>query len=283
MPLRIAASLCALGLLAGLAATAHADPFVSGSLARTSTKFKNVKDGTGYSLAGGYSFDSLAFPIFVEASYYDSGTMKVKDMDVKLTYDGIQAFGGVAFKLGGSGSLVWFKGGYYSFDQKASGSVVSDSEKGSGATLGLGADWMFARSVGARFEIETPFKVNSFNSNGSGKTQLSIIKIGLVWRPRFSGNAPVADRSNDTAPAAAAPYSAPAPQVFAPTANGSSSLVRAGTAIRAQPKLGSPQQLAAADTMVTTDGSITNEGGAWWLVKGVGVDGWVLASDLRSP
>lgn len=285
MFIRTTASLCAAGLLAGFAITAQADPFVSGSLARTSTKFNNIKDGTGFSLAGGYSFDSLRYPVFIEGSYYDSGTMKVKDQDVKLSYDGIQVYGGVAYKLPNGGSMVWGKAGYYSLDQKATGSLVSGSEKGSGITLGLGGDWMFSGSLGARFEIETPFKVKSFNDNGSGKTQLSIIKIGLVWRPHFlGGGSAVAETPADQPAAVVTPINtaaAPVSPAAASLTSGSSVVIRAGTALRAQPKPDSRAlSTTGTDTPMTISGSSTNTTGTWWFVKGGALSGWVLSSEF---
>lgn len=286
-------AVAAVGL--ALATATHADPFLSANLARTTTKYDDVKVGTGYSLAAGYSFDSLAFPVFIEGSLYDSGKLKVKDSGgIKLKYDGFQGFGGVALKLGNTGSRLWGKAGYYVLDGKISSGDASASEKSNGITLGLGGDWMFAGSVGARFEIETPFKVKSIPGLGSDeKTQLSIIKVGLVWRPKISGAAtpsvasPVAAEPVQQAVyqmPVAAPSTAGKTQMVVPLAIGGTASVAAGTVIKGQPK---PDSAAAATvaamTSVTLGGSSSNASGQWWYVQGPGVQGWVQASELVSP
>jgi len=278
------APLCAAAVL--LSTTAVAGPFASGNLALTSTKFDNIKSGVGYSLSAGYSFDSLKYPVFVEGSLYDSGALKVKDADVKLRYDGFQFFGGVAYRLPSAPWVVWGKAGVYSLDQKASG-LVSEQEKGSGASLGLGADWLFHSQLGLRVEIETPFAVRSFNDNGSGKTQLSVIKFGLVWRPSFGGSrveAPAPPPEATVTTAVVAPIvQAEAPKATA-LANGQSAIARSGTGIRAQPKTDSRLlSTLSADTVVTLNGSSSNSSGDWWYVKSAGLAGWVLASELVTP
>ncbi len=291
--LRFMAPLCAIAVLAAsLPAASLAAPFVSGSLALTSTKYDDVKDGTGFSLAGGYEVDEFGkFPVFVEGSYYDSGNLKVKDSGgIRLSYDGFQLFGGVALKQKAGNSRVWAKVGYYSLDGKVSDGSTSGAEKTTGLTFGLGGDWMFSEQFGARFEIEQPTKVKAipgFNSDET--TSLSIIKVGLVWRPDFSGS-----RSPPVERAYQAPAYAPAQtvttavntsatQTVVPFTTGTVSSLRAGTGIRAQPK-GDSRLLStvSANTSVTLSGSTNNINGEWWYVTAPGVAGWVLASELST-
>ncbi|MES2883467.1 MAG: outer membrane beta-barrel protein [Pseudomonadota bacterium] len=282
---RFAAPLCVVAVLAICTPSpALAAPFVSGSLARTSTKFDDVKDGTGFSLAAGYEVDRFgAFPLFFEGSYYDSGKLKVDDSGgLRLSYDGFQAFGGIALKLGNDdGSRVWAKVGYYSLDGKISDGSDSASEKTTGLSFGFGGDWMFSKQIGARFELEQPTKVKAFPGLSiDGTSALSIVKIGLVWRPQFGGSAttaPVARERGDV-------YLAPAPKLVAPFGTSGSATVRAGTGIRAQPKADSRLVgSASADTVVTLDGSSSGVAGEWWFVKGTGIAGWVPASELAAP
>ena len=296
----------------------HADPFIAGSLNMTSSEFKNVKSGTGFTLAAGYELPQ--FPIFVEGEYYTSGQMKVDDDpnfpeldDLKISYRGFLGNIGYAFKLNNS-SRVWLKGGYYSLKGKSSADGDSITEKDSGFTLGAGGDWMFSKQIGLRAEIETPFKVKTlpgsdgFVEEKDERSQLSILRIGLVWRP-FGGdgtssssggiygdnpNTPVSEPSYAppvaepvaAAPAAAAPAPAPAPasRLLAPFATGSTATVRIGSGIRAQPKIDSALMgSTTVETSVTLAGSTSNAGGQWWYVKGSTISGWVLASDLLTP
>ncbi|MDP3858003.1 MAG: outer membrane beta-barrel protein [Stagnimonas sp.] len=177
------------------ATPAFAGPFLGAALDRTSSEYSDVKDGTGYSVLGGYQTSSTSFPLFVEASYYDSGKLKLKDSGgLGFSYSGPQLFVGGALKLGES-SFLWLKGGYYSFDGKTSyqGDSVSDSL--SGLSLGVGFDWMFSKQLGLRLGIETPMKVDNAPGlteeevaalGGTKKEkQLSVIQFGLVWRPVF--------------------------------------------------------------------------------------------------
>jgi len=184
----------ALAALILSASPAFAGPFLGAALDRTSTEFKDIKDGTGYSVLGGYQTESETFPLFVEASYYDSGKLKLKDSGgLAFSYTGPQIFVGGALKVGES--FIWLKGGYYSFDGKTSVPGDSVSESINGLSLGIGFDWMVSKELGLRLGIETPMKVDSapgltqaeVDSVGGTKKdkQLSVIQLGLVWRPTF--------------------------------------------------------------------------------------------------
>ena len=281
---------------------AHAEPFVAATFARTSSEFNDVKDGNGIALSAGYELPQL--PIFFEGEYYSSGTMKIDNDpsapqfdDLRVSYRGILGYVGYALKLSG-GSKVWLKGGYYSLKGKTSLDSDSVSEKDANFTLGLGGDWMFSEQIGLRAEIETPFKVKSapgLDLDEKDRSQLSVIRIGLVWRPQFGNstsstvygenpNTTVSEPSYTPPVAAPAPAPAPATRLLAPFAAGAEATLRAGRVIRAQPKLDSALMgSVAAETTVTLAGSTSNVGGEWWYVKGASLSGWVLASDLASP
>ena len=290
MQLRVLAAAVAVASASAIATSAQAAPFAAANLALTSTKYDDVKNGTGFSLVGGYEVDEFGlFPVFVEGSFYDSGKMKVEDTGgIELTYKGYQVFGGVALKLAkDSGSRVWGKLGYYSLDGKVSDGVDSAKEKLTGLSFGLGADWMFSEQLGARFEIEQPTKVKSIPGfNVDEKTALSIVKIGLVWRPRFGGGSSSPSAASDEPTPYQAPLVAavPATALVTPFAVGGSARVAAGTPLRGQPKPdGTAIGNVPADTTVTLKGTNTGSYGEWWFVSGFGVQGWVLASALMAP
>ncbi|MES2683190.1 MAG: outer membrane beta-barrel protein [Pseudomonadota bacterium] len=284
---------------------AHADPFVAATFARTSTEFEDVKDGNGFAFSAGYELPQV--PIFFEGEYYTSGQMKADNDpdfpeldDLRVSYRGILGYVGYALKLNG-GSRLWLKGGYYSIKGKTSLDGDSVSEKDANFTLGLGGDWMFSEQIGLRAEIETPFKVKSapgLDLEEKDRSQLSIIRVGLVWRPKLASSSSTSASSGgiygenpNTAvsepsytPPVSAPAPAPATKLLAPFATGSTATVRGGSRIRAQPKTDSVLMgSAAGDTSVTLAGSTSNVGGEWWYVKSAGLNGWVLASDLVSP
>lgn len=190
------------GALAALlltAAPAFAGPFVALTGTSTTSEYKDVNRGIGFALSGGYQAETS--PLFVEAEYFNGGKQKIDDFDDgstalrggELKYNGFQGFVGASMKFGGD-SRGWLKGGYYSFDGKLSAdeardngtSVFGVSSKGSskGLTLGVGFDWMFANSFGLRGDIETPFKVDSTPGLQTGeKGQLTVLRLGVVWRP----------------------------------------------------------------------------------------------------
>lgn len=287
-----AAAAAALASFSMLATPATAAPYAAANLALTSTKYDDVKNGTGFSLVGGYEIDEFGmFPVFVEGSHYDSGKLKVDDtadlQGIRLSYQGYQVFGGVALKLAkDSGSRVWGKVGYYSLDGKVSDGSDSAEEKLTGLSFGLGADWMFSRQLGARFEIEQPTKVKSIPGfNVDETTALSIVKIGLVWRPSFGGGGGTAAASYNPSPyqtpsVAAAPVTA----VVTPFAVGGTAKLAAGTPLRGQPKPdGTALGNVPTESTVTLKGTNSGSYGEWWFVSGAGLQGWVLASALMPP
>ncbi|MDP3858002.1 MAG: outer membrane beta-barrel protein [Stagnimonas sp.] len=279
--------------LALWAGSATAGPFVAATPTITSSEYEDLKNAYGYAVSAGYQLDQL--PLFVEGEYYDSGKLKAKDSDpqvdnLSLQYDGFQVFAGGSGRLGGE-SRAWLKGGYYSFDGKLKadslgGAPFASSDKTSGFSLGVGIDWMFSHWLGARFEIETPFKAKSLPGlSNDEKKQLSIIRLGLVWRPAMG-----ADR-RPAAPAVSA-YTPPAPTLAAaPTATvagifkpGDEALARPGSMLRASP-LASAEivQALTPSPLLKLENNIVNATGSWWFVSSDIERGWLHADELVKP
>ena len=286
--------LCAAALSLCASAPASAGPFASASYAHTSMEYSDVGRGHGVSLSAGFQGDSL--PIFVEAEYFNSGKMDYEFLsdDVGVEYTGFKAYLGYALALGPS--WMWLKGGGYSLDGKIPGYT---SEKLSGLSLGVGFDWMFTSSVGLRLEVDTPFKVDPLPGQPyDEETQLSTIKVGLVWRlPSAPSSSPAYSSSSASQPAAEpvnqpvavprqpmpVPRPLPAPAA-APAARAASSgpVSPSRAYLRSQPasSAGAVREISTS-SVLTLQKSVDNAEGRWWYaVTPDGARGWVADADL---
>lgn len=293
---------CAALLFAGQ--TAFAGPYVAATGAITSTKYNDIKDGLGASLSAGYQLDTS--PLFVEASYYNSGRLKIDDYSgpegslrgARLSYSGGQAFLGASLPLMG-GSRVWIKGGYYLLDGKLRADEVNNgsesvsdpsfSSNSNGFSAGIGLDWMFSRDFGFRADVETPFKVDTTPGlPGGPKSQLSIVRLGFVWRPTLgSSSAPYSPTVRNAD--AAAPMSAPppvaaaAPEMAVVFKPGDQALARPGSSLRATPREDSEAvQTLLPSPVLKLESSIVNATGTWWFVSSDIERGWLRADELVS-
>ena len=281
--------LCSSSLFAG--------PFLGAALDHTSTVYSNIKDSSGYSILGGYESDSATFPLFLEASYYDSGKLKVKDSGgLSFSYSGPQVFAGGGFKSP-SGSLAWLKVGYYSFDGKtAVADIGSVSGSTKGLTLGVGFDWHFSPEVALRLGIETPMKVDSTpgisqadaEANGITKEekQLSVLQLGLVWRP-LAASSRIAQRPSSSAytlPLTRTAATTPPPVLLTAFKPGSEALARPGSVLRAAPLESSEViQNLSPSPVLKLESSIVNASGEWWFVISDIERGWLRADELLKP
>ena len=313
MNLMLRSGVCAMLLFAGQPASAG--PFLAATGTSTTTEYSDIKRGVGFAVSAGYQLDTL--PLFVEGEYYSGGKLKIEDgQDLQgnalrggsLKFRGFQGFAGASLPIG-SDARVWAKGGYYQFDGKfradevsGGGSTFTDvrsSGNSRGLTLGAGLDWMFLRDLGLRAEVETPMKVDLVPGSGSDETmQLTIIRLGVVWRPgsglsafqRGPAEGSVSPRPasapSNPAPAAAPalpPLPAPAPAMAVVFKPGNEVLARAGTPLRATPREDSDTvQALSSATVLKLESSIVNATGTWWFASSDIERGWLRADELVS-
>jgi len=293
--------------------SAMAGPYLAPTLSLSDLKkYSDVKGGIGFGAAGGYQFETL--PVFVEASYLTSGNLKVDDFQspdlsfqgAKLSYRGEQVFLGLSQKVGKDKPVYfWAKLGYHNFNSKLAFDQItatsngitytaqdfSTQQKDRGLSWALGGDWMFTKELGLRAEAGIAEKVHPFPGLSSDeKTKLQIFSIGLVWRPQFGSSTHAAASPVYTNPVSYDSYQAPvaaSPYVnttATPFAVGATAKLAAGTTLRGQPKPnGDLSGTLQTETAVTLQGSSIGAYGDWWLVKGPGIRGWVMASDLLTP
>lgn len=158
-----------------LAGTASADTFLGGGLTFSQYEYDDLDDGNGFSLFA--TFKGTESPWMGEIAYYDGGDADVEGLNgVSLNHSGFKAYAGFGgFDELGSG--FWLKAGLYSGDTEISGPGGSADESASGLALGLGGDWMFSESVGARFDLEILFGVEDFVDD----EDVTLITVGLVF------------------------------------------------------------------------------------------------------
>jgi hypothetical protein len=260
-----------------LSGRAIAEPILSVTYANTTTKYSDVKAGSGFATSLGYQFAPVR--IFVEGEYYQSGKMDYEfSPGDGVKYTGGKGFVGYGFRAGAW--RFWLKGGYYSLE----GKTAYGSKTDTGFTLGTGADWLFLKDFGLRIDLDTPFGVDpgpGLDSDGE-HTQLSVIKIGLVWRPTFGGASGQASRDPATPAAPSAPaYASASPVAAAPVGAVGGPQVPAGAVLRQRPQPEAVPLLRFADvTTVSLQQSVSNSYGKWWFATANGVTGWILDADL---
>lgn len=296
----------ALAVLAVCAGPSAAEPFIAVTGTSTTTKYEEIKRSFGYAVSAGYQADQL--PLFIEGEYYGSGSLKLDDYNDGSTslFGGRSKYNGFQVFVGGAGRLTpttvaWLKGGYYNFDGKFHLDGGSFNGQGfgetntksteSGLSLGIGIDWMAFNSVGFRAEIETPFKVNTTPGLDSGNdSQLSIIRLGLVWRPapRQTGSS----YGSQTRPSYAPPVAAAAPAAGAPASSqiattfkpGDEALARPGSVLRASPlESAAVVQNLSPSPLLKLENSIVNATGEWWFVSSDVERGWLRGDQLIKP
>lgn len=270
------------------ATSAAAGPFLAATATATSSEYEDVNNGYGYVASVGYQLDN--FPLFLEAEYYDSGDLDIDDgfgmVGGRLQYQGGLVYLGASGKLSGN-SRVWLKAGYYQFDGKlhadsVNGVPLSTTEEINGYSLGVGIDWLLNRSFGLRAEIETPMDVKSIPGlPGDESGQLSVIRLGFVWRPDFSS--PTYEAPPPPV-GAVLPATAAGTQVADTYAPGQKLLARPGSLLRANPDSNSPTvQVLSPSPLLTLEASLVNATGQWWFVQSDIERGWLRAEELIKP
>lgn len=316
--------LCSIGFSAS--AVCHAAAVMGASAGYSEyPQYNNVGGSLGGKVFAGYHFDE--WPMLVELSYLDTGNHRVDALFLDpafprlggyIGFKGLDAsVGFIPVKNPATGASVWIKGGYYNGDAglKVDGFTGKGTEISTGASLGVGGDWMFKPGLGLRYEYELLFKVKDFSGdNLNGKSNVSLLTLGLVFG--FPGNsAPTAvstaapeSRSAPAitaGPAAAEELPGPAaipaetppppepisvnpqPQTNAPSPAGApgaagAALAHAGAAVRDRPTLNGPvAKTLAADTQVQLISKTRNATGVWWYVKVDNLNGWVRETELQ--
>lgn len=162
------------GLLLGAAllplSAAAEGPYVGASgLYADHVSYDDVDGSWGGKIYAGYRF--APYPLFVEASYLDTGDADVDpgyyDSDrLKLSFRGYTVGAGLFFPFTPEGSGFYVRGAYYAGDAKLKtpddpgSSHIKDST--SGASVAVGADWKFNDWLGLRLEYENLFEPEDF-------------------------------------------------------------------------------------------------------------------------
>lgn len=252
--------------------------------------YSNVDGSFGGKVYAGYRFAS---PVFIEASYLDTGKADVKDTDPegKLKFSGYTLGAGYFAALSPRGSGVWVRGAYYNGDSKGyldgySGSVKQST---SGLDIGTGGQWKFNDWVGLRFEYEVLIQPKDFSDDKN----VNLLSMGLVFEfpttpaarpaPRASSTAPFSYPEAYVPPSAAQSAAVPAPNAAgttpAPPPGPSAATAGPGVALKTQPRTGSQTELMIPATDVPAAGTnFSNPEGDWRYVEYQGQTGWVLVS-----
>ncbi|WP_366514991.1 outer membrane beta-barrel protein [Solimonas terrae] len=283
-------------LLAGLfllPAAAHAGvPYFGGSgVYAERPAYNDINGSFGGKVFAGYRFEPV--PIFLEASYLDTGKADIDDTGgATLNFSGYTLGAGYFFPLSPSGSGFWLRGAYYDGHTKVALDGDSAKISASGFEIGFGGDWKFNDWVGLRFEIEDLLQTKDFADNEN----VEVGSIGLVFTfptqaapvrlpppPQQNGYptgyvppaAIVAPPAPPAPPAVeAAPSASVAAPVIAPPSPMSSS---GGQALKTQPRIGSETELVIpAGVALKASGQMSNPEGDWIFVEYNGQTGWVL-------
>lgn len=264
--------------------------------------YSNVDGSFGGKIYAGYRFSS---PVFVEASYLDTGKADVNDTapEGKLKFSGYTLGAGWFAELSPSGSGYWVRGAYYNGDSQAyldgySGSVKQST---SGVEVGAGGQWKFNDWVGLRFEYEVLIQPKDFSDNEN----LDLLSLGLVFEfPTASATRPASRASSSSEPftypagyvppaadaasvapdatATAAEASAEASAPTLPTPNGSTTAAAPERALKTQPRMASQTELMIPmDELPAAGTNFSNPEGDWRFVEYHGQTGWVLVSPAR--
>ncbi|HET8883219.1 MAG TPA: outer membrane beta-barrel protein, partial [Solimonas sp.] len=142
-------------------------------------------DGSfGGKVFAGYRF--APFPLFVEASYLDTGDADVDrryadDDTIKLNFSGYTFGAGLFWPLTSYGSGLFVRGAYYDGDTrvKTPDDPQSGSRKAStsGASFAVGADWKFNPWAGLRVEYEDLIEPRDFENDES----VGVFSLGVVF------------------------------------------------------------------------------------------------------
>ncbi len=252
-------------------------------------KSQGTLGGTFYA---GYRFEQL--PLLAELSYLDMGSHRLTDSQNsdhvgEFGFKGVNASVGVPLRIGRM-VTTWIKAGYYNGNSDVridglaaplgSGIETRFTHKSTGASAGLGADFMLSPMLGLRFDYQVLFEARDFTGGDlEGKSHLSLASVGLTLafgggQPRAT---PVAEHTYTGMPAAAAPT----PAAVVPVAV-QGPAVLAGTVVRARPTLDAGASATmASETSVQLMSKTENSTGTWWYVKSGDVQGWVQDSQVH--
>lgn len=144
---------------------AYAGSYAGGGLGLSQFDYPDLDDGTAVKFAVGYELESS--PAYFELAYFDSGDVESTDSaDAVLKIRGFSLAVGFRAEFSpNTGSALFFKGGLYDTDAKATvlGSDFRDS--GTGIFLGLGLDWMLTSNFGLRLDFDYLSAVEDLASN----------------------------------------------------------------------------------------------------------------------
>ncbi|MDD3765014.1 MAG: outer membrane beta-barrel protein [Nevskiales bacterium] len=289
----IRAALAAAGL--AVSGSALAAPYAGGAFAISGREYDDVDTAYGWQGFLGYRFD--AFPIQLEAGYFDAGDADITSWPgVSLNFSGLTASVGAYFA---SPALVgWVKAGYYDGDAEIGDSFTTLTQDSSGAFIGAGVDWNLTETVALRFDLQNYFEIKDFTGQTdiNGSSDVTVIAAGIVLNfpsGARTGTRTVSNnvRAAPTTPAypaatSPAPALAPAARPAAPTgqqpyAAGQSVAIAKATPLLDQPRsdAGVGRFLALGEVVILRS-YVVNARGTWWYVQSSDLTGWVAEPTL---
>lgn len=238
---------------------------------------------------GGKGYLGVRFapaPIFIEASYWESGKSDVKDSDIQsLRFSGYTLGAGYILAMSPTGSGVMLRGSYYGGKTKVEGYGTSIEPNASGFGFGVAAVYKFNDWVGLRLEYEGLVGVKDTVDNGS----FLAYSAGMFFE--FGGaSAPATSPTASPVPLSSVPASAPPPTIpVEPTAAAPSTApgfsgvaLNTDAPLRTQPRVSAQAQLILrAGTAVHASQPLSNSDGNWYYAEdAAGHAGWIPASAL---
>lgn len=181
----LVAGLLGAATLLPLSASAEGPYLGASGLYANRPGYEDVDGSFGGKVFAGYRF--APFPLFVEASYLNTGDADVDpgyngDTErLRLNFSGYTIGAGYFLPLSSYGSGVWARASYYSGDtkEKRPDDPVSRSSKtsSSGGSFAIGADWKLSPWTGIRFEYEDLIEPDDFADNES----IGIFSLGVIF------------------------------------------------------------------------------------------------------
>lgn len=181
----LVAGLLGAATLMPLTASAEGPYFGASGLYANRPGYDDVDGSYGGKVFAGYRF--APFPLFIEASYLNTGNADVDpgyggdDERIRLNFSGYTIGAGYFLPLTSYGSGVWVRASYYDGDSKEKTPddplVGSRKLSTSGASFAVGGDWKFNPWTGIRFEYENLIEPDDFADNES----IGIFSLGVVF------------------------------------------------------------------------------------------------------
>lgn len=252
----------------------------------TRPDYSDVNASTGGKAMLGMRFSPV--PLFIEASYLDTGKADVDDSGgLSLRFSGFTLGAGLFGQVTPQGSGGFLGVAYYDGKTKLAGPGGSVDQNATGFSLSLGLVYKFNDWIGIRGDVETLFDVKDFAYD----KKIDTYSVGLIFefggeRPRAPSasyaaepapSAPVLESTPVSVEPAAPPPSPPRPKP-APAFGGVP--LSMDVPLKTQPRAASRTQLVLrAGTAVRASQPVRNADGDWYYAEdAAGHSGWIPAS-----